>query len=200
VQSARRGDVEPALALQEIGATVDSATELANQMLALAKVEQLRQQGEAPVVDWAAIARAVALDLGPLIAQQQLDFDIATVSAPVRGHEWALRELTRNLLHNAIKLSRPQGRLRVRLAIVGAQATLSIADSGPGISPELRRRLFQPFASGDPRSGSGLGLAICQEIISTLDGEIRLDNRSEQGRITGLDAVVRLPLADNPTA
>ncbi len=200
LQSAQRGDVAPAQALNEMSDTVDRATMLANQMLALAKVEQLRQQGDAPVVDWADAVRAVALDLAPLIAMQQFDFDIHTVRAPVRGHEWALRELTRNLLHNAIKLSRPQGRLRVRLAIVAAQATLSIADSGPGISPELRRRLFQPFASGDPRSGSGLGLAICQEIVSTLGGEIRLDNRSEQGRITGLDAVVRLPLADNPAA
>ena len=78
-------------------------------MLALAKVEQLRQQGDAPVVDWAEIARAVALDLAPLIAQQQLDFEIDTVSAPVRAHEWALRELTRNLLHNAIKHSRRAG-------------------------------------------------------------------------------------------
>ncbi len=157
LQSAQRGDVDPAQALQEMSGTVERATLLANQMLALAKVEQLRQQGEAPVVDWAEIVRAVALDLAPLIAQQQLDFDIDTVSAPVRGHEWALRELTRNLLHNAIKLSRPRGRLAVRLSVAGSQATLRIADSGPGITPELRRRLFQPFASGDPRSGSGPG-------------------------------------------
>ena len=52
VQSALRGDVEPAQALTEINHTVLRATELANQMLALAKVEQLRQQGDAPVVDW----------------------------------------------------------------------------------------------------------------------------------------------------
>jgi two-component system, OmpR family, sensor histidine kinase TctE len=200
LQSAQRGDVAPAQALSEMSDTVDRATVLANQMLALAKVEQLRQQGDAPVVDWAEAVRAVALDLAPLIAMQHFDFDIDTVRAPVRGHEWALRELTRNLLHNAVKLSRPQGRLGVRLVIAGEQAALSIADSGPGIAPELRRRLFQPFASGDPRSGSGLGLAICQEIVSTLGGEIRLDNRSEHGRITGLDAVVVLPLADNPPA
>jgi two-component system sensor histidine kinase TctE len=198
LQSAQRGDVDPAQALQEMSGTVERATLLANQMLALAKVEQLRQQGEAPVVDWAEIARAVALDLAPLIAQQQLDFDIDTVLAPVRAHEWALRELTRNLLHNAIKHSAAHGRLGVSLGVDGRQATLHIADSGPGIAPELRRRLFQPFSSGDPRSGSGLGLAICQEIVGTLGGEIRLDNRSELGRISGLDAVVSLPLADNP--
>jgi two-component system, OmpR family, sensor histidine kinase TctE len=200
LQSAQRGDVAPAQALHEMSGTVERATLLANQMLALAKVEQLRQQGEAPLVDWAEVARAVALDLAPLIAEAQLDFDIDTVPAPVRAHEWALRELTRNLLHNAIKHSAAHGRLGVSLGVDGVRATLRIADSGPGITPELRRRLFQPFASGDPRSGSGLGLAICQEIVGTLDGEIRLDNRSEQGRISGLDAIVSLPLADNSSA
>ena len=68
LQSALRGDVEPVQALHEINHTVDRATQLANQMLALAKVEQLRQQGDAPVLDWAEIVRAVALDLAPLIA------------------------------------------------------------------------------------------------------------------------------------
>jgi two-component system sensor histidine kinase TctE len=197
LQSAQRGDVDPAQALQEMSGTVERATQLANQMLALAKVEQLRQQGKAPVVDWADIARAVALDLAPLIAEGQLDFDIDTVPAPVRAHEWALREMTRNLLHNAVKHSRAQGTLQVRLSADAGQAMLHIADSGPGLAPELRRRLFQPFSSGDPRSGSGLGLAICQEIVGTLGGEIRLDHRGEAGRIDGLDAVVTLPLADN---
>ncbi len=193
LQSAQRGDVAAAQALQEMSGTVERATQLANQMLALAKVEQLRLQGEAPVVDWAEIVRAVALDLAPLIAEAQLDFDILTQPAPVRAHEWALRELTRNLLHNAIKHSAAAGRLGVRLERDARQATLRISDSGPGIAAELRQRLFQPFASGDPRSGSGLGLAICHEIVGTLDGEIRLDNRTEGG----LDAIVGLPLADN---
>jgi two-component system sensor histidine kinase TctE len=195
LQSAQRGDVDPAQALQEMGGTVERATQLANQMLALAKVEQLRRQGEAPVVDWAEIVRAVALDLAPLIAEAQLDFDIRTQPAPVRAYEWALRELTRNLLHNAIKHCAAAGRLDVQLECSPRQALLRIRDSGPGISAELRQRLFQPFASGDPRSGSGLGLAICHEIVHTLAGEIRLDNRAEGG----LDAVVALPLADNAT-
>ena len=103
VQSALRGDAEPRVALHEINNTVDRATQVANQMLALAKVEQLRQQGDAPVLDWAAVTRDVALDLSALIAQRHLDFCIEAASARVRAHEWALRELTRNLLHNAIK-------------------------------------------------------------------------------------------------
>jgi two-component system, OmpR family, sensor histidine kinase TctE len=197
LQSAQRGDVAPAQALQEMSGTVERATLLANQMLALAKVEQLRQEGDTPVVDWAEVTRAVTLDLAPLIAQQQLDFDIDTAATRVRAHEWALRELTRNLLHNAIKHTPAMGRLHVRLARDARQATLHISDSGPGIAPELRQRLFQPFAAGDPRSGCGLGLTICHEIVLTMGGDIRLNNRLQQQRISGLDAIVSLPLADN---
>ena len=196
VQSALRGDVGPAQALQEMGHTVERATQLANQMLSLAKVEQLRQQGDAPVLDWAEIARAVALDLGALMAERQLDFEIATVPAPVRAHEWALRELTRNLLHNAIKHCPDGGSLVMRLVSDGRTAALTIADSGAGLPPGLRERLFQPFAAGE-RGGSGLGLAICGEIVRSLDGSISLDDRLAGGRIAGLDATVRLPLADN---
>jgi len=195
LQSAQRGDVEPATALREMSDTVERATQLANQMLALAKVEQLRRQGDARLTDWAEVARAVALDLAPLIADQQIDFDIDTVAAPVQAHEWALRELTRNLLHNAIKHCGTGGRLQVSLRADAARALLTVADSGPGISDELRQRLFQPFASGDPRSGSGLGLAICHDIVLALGGGLRLENRWEQGRVAGLHARVDLSLA-----
>lgn len=202
LQSARRGDVEPQQALEEIAHTVERATQLANQMLALAKVEQLRQQGDAPVVGWDEVARAVALDLAPLMADRRIEFDIDTVAAPVRAHEWALRELTRNLLHNALKHCPPGGTLSMRLVADARTAALTIADSGPGLADAQRERLFQPFSagpsSGDLRSGSGLGLAICDEIVRSLDGTIALDNRVVRGQVAGLDATVRLPLADNP--
>jgi len=200
VQSARRGDVDPAQALREIDLTVDRATELANQMLALAKVEQLRQQGDPPVMDWGTIVRAVALDLSALIAEARLEFELDTVPSPVRGHEWALRELTRNLLHNAIKHTPAGGRLALRMHSDGHSVSLTVADSGKGITPELRQRLFQPFAAGDHLGGSGLGLAICREIAESLAGSIRLDNRMSGGRIDGLDAIVSLPLARTDSA
>lgn len=197
VQSARRGDVDPRLALDEIHGTVGRATELANQMLALAKVEQLRQQGDAPVVDWAPVLRAVALDLAPLVAERQLDFDLQAEPAQVRAHEWSLRELVRNLLHNAVKHTPPQGLLAISLRARDGHAVLAVRDGGPGIGTEQRQRLFQPFAAGDPRSGSGLGLAIGLEIVRAAGGSITLDNRLDGDRVLGLDAVVRLPLADN---
>jgi len=196
VQSAQRGDTPPAQALAEIGQTVDGATRLANQMLALAKVEQLRQEGDAPVVDWATTVREVALDLAPLVADGGLDFELDTVPAPVRAHPWGLRELVRNLLHNALKHSPGGGALLLRLAIDADTAQLTISDDGPGIAPALRPRLMQPFAGGGGPGSAGLGLAICREIVQQLGGELALDNRpAAGGRRAGLDAVVRLPLA-----
>jgi two-component system, OmpR family, sensor histidine kinase TctE len=200
VQSALRGDVEPHQALLEINDTVDRATQLANQMLALAKVEQLRQQADTRVMDFAAVVRTVALDLSPLVADKDIDFEIATVPAAVRAHEWMLRELARNLLHNAIKHTPVGGQLTVRLVTDTHHAALTVADSGPGINAELQARLFQPFSAGDVRNGSGLGLAICREIVEALDGSIALENREadqRQGPIAGLNATVRLPLVHN---
>ncbi len=197
VQSALRGDMDAQAALAEINQTVDRATLLANQMLALAKVEQLRQQADLRPVDMAAIVRAVALDLAPLIADKDLEFDIETMSSSVHAHEWMLGELCRNLLHNAIKHSPRGGSLSVRLVTDTRYLALTVSDSGPGISGELAARLYQPFSAGNVRHGSGLGLAICREITQALGGSVTLENREEHGRITGLDATVRLPLVHN---
>lgn len=221
VQSARRGDLPAAQALEDIDHTVERATRLANQMLALARVEQLRQQADAPVLDLGEVVRGVALELSPLIAERDIDFAIALDKAPVQAHEWMLRELTRNLLHNAVRHSPRGAELQVTVWRRGVgtaetRAELCIQDNGPGIDPDLRQRLFQPFSAGDVRSGSGLGLAICHEIVAALAGTITLDSRpwppvvqaapasehdntiASAGQAQGLCAVVSLPLAHNP--
>jgi two-component system, OmpR family, sensor histidine kinase TctE len=193
-QSALRGDAPPAQALQEINTTVDRAIALANQMLSLAKVEQLRQQADASVTDWSAVLRELALEMAPLMADKDIDFGIDTQAAPVRAHDWMLRELTRNLLHNAIKHTPEGGVLSVRVVVDSTTAELVVADHGAGIDAELQARLFQPFSAGRVQAGSGLGLAICAEIVSALHGVISLDNRVVRGQTKGLDARVRLPI------
>ncbi|MBQ0959513.1 sensor histidine kinase [Ideonella sp. 4Y11] len=195
VQSARRGDLPAEAALEEIGQTVERATELANQMLALAKVAQLRRQDDAPVTDWAEVVRQLALDMAPLMAERELDVAVDLQAAPVRAHEWALRELSRNLIHNAVKHGPPHSGLTITLLSDGRHAALTIADGGPGISEVQRQRLFQPFSAGDTRSGSGLGLSICHDVVLALGGQIALENRGRAGAVQGLDAIVRLPLA-----
>ena len=106
----------------------------------------------------------------------------------------ALRRTLVNLLDNAIKFG---GDARVVVARTDTELRIAVRDSGPGISAELRQRLFAPFSAGDSASGSGLGLAICREIVLALDGRIALDNRTgpdTRDNIAGLDAVVHLPL------
>jgi two-component system sensor histidine kinase TctE len=106
-----------------------------------------------------------------------------------------LRELSRNLLHNAVRHA-PQGsELTVDLRADRHHVALTISDHGRGIDDELATRLFQPFSAGDVRTGSGLGLAICHEIVQALGGSIALTNRKVGATTQGLDAVVRLPLA-----
>ena len=190
VQSARRGDVPAGQALEEINVTVDRATVLANQMLSLAKVEQLRQRPESVTLDLAQVLRGIALDLSPLMADKALDVGIDTEPAPVHAHQWMLGELARNLIHNAIKHSPHGGQLAIDLRAQDGMAVLTVRDDGPGISAELRQRLFAPFAAGDVAKGSGLGLAICKEIVLALGGTLTLDNRPAGG----LDATARLPL------
>jgi two-component system, OmpR family, sensor histidine kinase TctE len=195
-QSALRGDVPANQALLEIGQTVDRATQLANQMLSLAKVEQLRQQTDAQPLAWHTIVREIALELAALIADKDIEFDIHTEPANVLAHEWMLRELARNLLHNAIKHTPQGGALSVHLRQLTPEpmAELLISDSGAGIDDDLRQRLFQPFSTGRRQAGAGLGLAICAEIVRALQGEITAHNRRQAGVIAGLDMRVSLPL------
>ena len=111
-----------------------------------------------------------------------------------------LRELTRNLLHNAIRHTPRHGSLQVYVRAHDGMAQLSIEDSGSGIDDELAQRLFQPFSAGNARSGSGLGLAICQEIVQTLGGQIELRNLHDGlGSVRGLQALIQLPLHNGDT-
>ncbi len=192
-QSARRGDIEPQEALAGIEHTVDRATILANQMLSLAKVEQLRQGAHFTPVAWHTVLRELALEMAPLVADKDIDFGIDTQACAVQAHPWMLREASRNLLHNAIRHTPAHGRLDVLLQTQGERAVLCVRDSGSGIAPSLRAHLFQPFATAEQSQGAGLGLTITREIVHALGGSIHLDNRSEAGRILGLDAVLELP-------
>jgi two-component system sensor histidine kinase TctE len=197
VQAARR-EGDAAAALAGIEATVDRATTLANQMLTLAKIEQLRQEAGHDPADLVAAVRDVALDLSPLVAERDLDFSLDTQPAHVPAHAWMLRELVRNLLHNAIRHSPPGARLALEVERDGPQVELRVRDCGSGLAPEIAARLFQPFASTS--GGAGLGLAICQEIVGSIGGTLVLRPRPGSGVLpAGLDAIARLPAVPTST-
>lgn len=80
-----------------------------------------------------------------------------------------------NLVNNALRYS--DNTLRISLHLSGNRATLSVEDDGPGIAPEARQRVFEPFVRLDPSrdratGGCGLGLAIVHSIAQALGGDV----------------------------
>jgi len=71
---------------------------------------------------------------------------------------------------------------------------LEIADTGPGIPPEVQRRLFEPFVTTKPAGkGTGLGLALCRGIVEGHGGSIRAESRTGQGAIFVVELPVQAP-------
>ena len=88
-------------------------------------------------------------------------------------------QIISNLLSNAFRWTPEGGRIELALAAENGAVTVSVADSGPGVTAEERERIFRPFWSRDG-SGTGLGLAIARELAVALGGRIEL--HSEPGR------------------
>ena len=188
------GEPVPRAALADMQGTVERAIRLANQMLALAKVEQVQAQEPLAPQALDEVVREVALDLSPLIGDKALEFELQAAPATVMGHDWMLRELVRNLLHNAIRETPRGAALLVAVQPMDDGARLFVRDSGPGLDEQQRQRLFEPFHSGHPTEGSGLGLAICRRICDALGARLQLHNRAgAQGQVLGLDAEVDFP-------
>jgi signal transduction histidine kinase len=106
-----------------------------------------------------------------------------------------------NLLSNAIKFSPAGEEVWARASAAPGAVEIQVVDKGPGIPPEFRRQLFEPFTqadSGTARSagGSGLGLFISRRLIVAMGGSIRV----EEGDGGGTRAVVTVPRAGEPAA
>jgi signal transduction histidine kinase/CheY-like chemotaxis protein len=103
-----------------------------------------------------------------------------------------LRQILLNLLTNAVKFTTDGSvSLTVRRPNGGAVEFI-VADTGPGIPPELRARLFQPFTRLDPASGgSGLGLALVHGLCTAMGGTVAFSDAAR-----GATFIVRLPLPD----
>ena len=89
-------------------------------------------------------------------------------------------QIISNLLSNAFRWTPDGGRIELELTAVDGTVCVAVKDSGPGIPPAERERIFRPFWSRDG-GGTGLGLAIARELAAALGGRIRLETAPEKG-------------------
>jgi signal transduction histidine kinase len=101
---------------------------------------------------------------------------------PVIGDRFRLVQALMNFLNNGVKFTPPGGTVELKISVIGRRVTLAVKDTGPGIHPAERERVFEKFyqskhaTATDQKKGWGLGLAIAQEIIRGHSGEIGVDS------------------------
>jgi len=170
--------------------TVDRATDMANQLLSLSKLEQIKRAGQLQTIALHAVALDAVMELAPLIAAKRLDFALeGDEKLGARGDPLMLGELLRNLLANAIHHTPDNGRLGIVLRAYAGTVELVVWDEGQGVDDALRPRLFQAFSA--TKGGVGLGLSICRQIAEAMGASMEIYNRVDTGRVIGVDAVVR---------
>jgi signal transduction histidine kinase len=150
-----------------LGAGIERAARLVEQLLALARAEPGAPLAATVDLDLAEIARDAVAAAVPLAHSRTTAIEFfADAPVPVRGDAVSLGALVRNLVDNAVRHSPAGARVEVRLANEGVAAVLRVDDSGPGIAPAERARAFDRFYrhAADDATGSGLGLAIVRSI------------------------------------
>lgn len=153
-------------------AAVRRTSQLANQLLALSRVEATQAHGPMQRVDLAQLCEVVFLQYLDAASAKGIDLGMDCQPSHANGQEWLLRELLGNLVDNALKYTPTAGAVTVRCgmrASTGASyvhAFVQVEDNGPGIPPSHYPRVLEPFyrMAGVAGEGSGLGLAIAQEI------------------------------------
>ncbi|HYY53057.1 MAG TPA: ATP-binding protein, partial [Myxococcales bacterium] len=118
----------------------------------------------------------------PATYQTELDPQLP----PVNVDRDAIAQVVLNLLHNAVKYTGDQKRIRVRARRAGRNVAIEVEDNGPGVGPHDRKRIFERFYRADDllsrrTEGTGLGLAIAKKIVELHGGRIELDSRVGEG-------------------
>jgi two-component system, OmpR family, sensor kinase len=166
-------------------------THLVEQLLTLARQDPAQQLRVAEDIALDALATEVVSEQSVLAEAKSIDLGLVRADPlKISGDRESLRVLLSNLVDNAIRYTPSGGRVDVAVALEDGRAVLRVEDSGPGIPPHERTRVFDRFyrvESGG--SGSGLGLAIVQNIAQRHGAQVELDN----GGGMGLKVSVRFP-------
>ncbi|NTX27996.1 HAMP domain-containing histidine kinase [Burkholderia pyrrocinia] len=180
---------------------LDRSRHLIGQLLALARAQS------APAAPPGAVSvhttyRRVLEDLMPLADAKTIDIGIddgPDTRVPV--DELELTSLVMNLVDNAIRYTPSGGRVDLSTQQTDTHACVTIADTGPGIAPQERERVFDPFyrVPGNAQIGSGLGLSIVKILADRMGADIALAYADER-ESRGLRVSVRIPLVRPPGA
>jgi signal transduction histidine kinase len=174
-----RADEAPELKahLDKVGTSLDAALRIASGTLHTAR----RPAAQPTAVDVADVARRVvelkAYDLRRAGVRASLDFPADL--PPVRAIAFQLQQVLLNLVTNAQQAMAatpgPRG-IAIRGRRTATGVVVEVADTGPGLAPEVRARLFEPFVT-TKADGTGLGLAISAGIVRDLGGELDVADR-----------------------
>jgi signal transduction histidine kinase len=186
--------------LSEIIDESSSLELLVNQLLLLSETEAERLKVNAATVRFDELLER-AVDMFSGVAEYR-DIGLTCGPLPVvslAGNPQHLRQVIYNLLDNALKFTRPEGRVQVALELVGQQALFTVRDTGVGIRPQDMTHLFERFFRGQHGAmetdvkGTGLGLCICRAIVHAHGGSIDVTSQFGQGTCF----TVKFPLAKN---
>jgi signal transduction histidine kinase len=166
---------------------------LTNSLLDVSRFEAGRMPVRRSVTDLSVLVRSVVTAVR--ILQPTRDIAVETHGDSVCNCDPELtRRIIENLVSNAMKHTQIAGRVRVVTSGSRNRAYIAVHDEGPGVSPEKRNRIFEPYNAEGLRSttgyeSSGLGLAFCRLAVEAQGGAIRI----EDGRPHGSVFVVELP-------
>lgn len=131
----------------------------------------------------AQIVAEVVENQRPLAEEKGLRVEVEVEpSLTLRTDETKLKQVLLNLLNNAVKYS-SKGSVNIVAKAFEGSAYFSVADTGPGIEPEVRAQLFEPFTRGKDSAGPsvGLGLAVSKGYVELLGGTLSFESTSGQG-------------------
>jgi signal transduction histidine kinase len=162
-------------------------TKMTSNFLELARLESGRVRLKHEPVDLQKIIHETAAVQEPQAAERGIRIELDTPdSFPLlMGDENRIKQVLLNLISNAIKYNRPQGRITIAAEVQEAAVQVSVEDTGSGIPPEAVKNLFKRFYrvpdTEGYTTGTGLGLSITQRIVQEMGGRIWLESQLEQG-------------------
>jgi signal transduction histidine kinase len=171
--------------MKEIVARIDALDGMVKDLLLFAR-PPTPTRSPTDVVPIVSIAASL---LGQDPSLRGIEIDVEGSAPLVQADAEMLKIVFQNLLVNAAHAMDGRGRIRVAVDAADATCQIVVTDSGPGIPPEIRERIFTPFFTTKAR-GSGLGLPTAKRLIEAHEGQISVDCPPTGGT----SVKVRLPL------